>query len=265
MSGAYAWGQCEGLIPRGEQYNPCRYVKGREFSQVTDYEALALEIEDTFKVLSGLRQPVYELALLVATCGLRISESLGLRWRNVLWNRGLVAIRETFVHFNLQNGAKTKLSRSRVEAPQLLLDALAAWRRETMYADDNDFVFPSEKLHGEQPRSGSQLVEDYIRPAAIAAGVIRVEDGVTYDRDGEVVKRFGFHNLGRHSLATFLMDEQENPAVVQAIMRHAKMDMTLYYSHSRRKAKRAAQEKVLKHLLPAEGMRVPMREPKTIQ
>jgi integrase len=91
---------------------------------------------------------------------------------------------------------------------------------------------------------------------------------VTYDRDGEVVKRFGFHNLGRHSLATFLMDEQENPAVVQAIMRHAKMDMTLYYSHSRRKAKRAAQEaqeKVLKHLLPAEGMRVPKLEPETIQ
>jgi len=28
-------------------------------------------------------------------------------------------------------------------------------------------------------------------------------------------------------------------------MRHAKMDMTLYYSHSQRKAKRAAQEKVL--------------------
>jgi integrase len=79
------------------------------------------------------------------------------------------------------------------------------------------------------------------------------------------VKRFGFHNLGRHSLATFLMDEQENPAVVQAIMRHAKMDMTLCYSHSRRKAKRAAQEKVLEHLLPAKGMRVPMREPQTIR
>ncbi|PYV63378.1 MAG: hypothetical protein DMG97_37910 [Acidobacteria bacterium] len=24
-----------------------------------------------------------------------------------------------------------------------------------MYADDNDFVFPSERLHGEQPRSGA--------------------------------------------------------------------------------------------------------------
>ena len=264
MSGVYSWGQCEGLIPRGEQFNPCRYVKGREFSQVTGYEALALEIEDTFKVLSELKQPEYELALLVATCGLRISEALGLRWRNILRGRGLIAIRETFVHFTMQQGAKTKLSRSRVEAPQLLLDALEAWRQETTYAEDDDFVFPSEKLNGEQPRSASQLVEDYIRPAAIAAGVIRVENGVTYDRDGEVVKRFGFHNVGRHSLATFLMDEQENPAVVQAIMRHAKMDMTLYYSHSRRKAKRAAQEKVLQHLIP-EGMRVPMREPETIQ
>ena len=264
MSGVYSWGQCEGLLPRGEQFNPCRYVKGREFSQATGYEALALEIEDTFKVLSALKQPEYELALLIATCGLRISEALGLRWRNILWDRGLIAIRDTFVHLNMQEGAKTKLSRSRAEAPQLLLDALEAWRQKTTYAEDDDFVFPSEKLNGKQPRSASQLVEDYIRPAAIAAGVIKVENGLTYDRDGEIVKRFGFHNLGRHSLATFLMDAQENPALVQAIMRHAKMDMTLYCSHSRRKAKRAAQEKVLQHLIP-EGMRVPMREPETIQ
>lgn len=268
MSGIFSWGQCEGLIPRGEQFNPCRYVKGREFSQVTNYEALALEIEDTLKVLSELRQPEYELALLVATCGLRISEALGLRWRDVLWNRELIAIRQTFVHFNVQEGAKTRLSRSRVEAPKLLLDVLAKWKRKTIYADDDDFLFPSEKLNGEQPRSASQLVEDYIRPAAIKAGVIRVENGVTYDRDGEVVKRFGFHNLGRHSLATFLMDEQENPAVVQAIMRHSTMDMTLYYSHSRRKAKRAAQEKVLQRLvIPAaeREMRETIREPRSIQ
>jgi FRG domain len=123
---------------------------------------------------------------------------------------------------------------------------------------------PHPRLNGKQPRSASQLVEDYIRPAAIAAGVITVQDGVTYDRDGEVVRRFGFHNLGRHSLATFLMEEQENPAVVQAIMRHARMDMTLYYSHSRRKAKRAAQDKVLQRLVP-EKMRVPVREPSMIQ
>ena len=268
MSGVYNWGQCEGLIPRGEQFNPCRYVKGREFSQVTGYEALALEIEDTLKVLSELKQPEYELVLLVATCGLRISEALGLKWRDILFDKGRIAIRQTFVHLGIQDGAKTKLSRSRVEAPKLLLDALSAWRRETKYADDDDFVFPSEKLVGKQPRSGSQLVEDYLRPAAIRAGVIREEDNITYGPDGEAVKRFGFHTF-RHSLATCLMDEQENPAVVQAIMRHSKMDMTLYYSHSRRSAKRAAQERVLQRLVvpaaAAAEMRVPMRVPKTIQ
>jgi hypothetical protein len=60
------------------------------------------------------------------------------------------------------------------------------------------------------------------------------------------------------------MDE-ENPAVVQAIMRDPKwkMDMTLY-SHSRRNAKRAAQKKVLRRLI-LEEIRMPMREPETIQ
>jgi len=77
----------------------------------------------------------------------------------------------------------------------------------------------------------------------------------------------GFHTF-RHSLATCMMDEQENPAVVQAIMRHSKMDMTLYYSHSRRSAKRAAQEKVFRRLVTpavAREVRVRMRVPETIQ
>lgn len=266
MSGVYSWAQCEGLISRGEQYNPCRYVKGREFSQVTGYEAMALDIVDVFAVLSELARPVYELCLLVIACQLRISEALGLKWRDVLWDRCLIAIRQTFVHLNVQEGAKTKLSRSRVELPRLVLDVLSAWRQETMYAKDDDYIFASEKLNGEQPRSGSMLVEDYIRPAAIRAGVITVKDGISYDRDGEVVKRFGFHILGRHSIATFLMDAQENPAVVQGLLRHQKMDMTLYYSHSRRTAKRAAQEKVLQHVLALQpGKRELTREPESIQ
>lgn len=105
MSAVYSCGQREELITVGEQYNPCNYVKGPEFSSVSSYEALALEVEDIFKVLSELKQPEYELALLVATCGLRISEALGLRWKDVLWGRGQIAIRQTFVHFNMQHTA----------------------------------------------------------------------------------------------------------------------------------------------------------------
>jgi integrase len=170
----------------------------------------------------------------------------------------MIGIRQTWVHRVIQDGAKTLLSRSRVEVPQLALDVLAEWRKQTIYACDNNYVFPSVKLSGKCPRSASMLVEDYIRPAAIRAGILIERDGKTYRKDGDLVKRFGFHNLGRHSLATFLMDEQENPAVVQAIMRHAKMDMTLYYSHSSKKAKCAAVENYAQRIAP-ESMRVQMR------
>lgn len=80
-----------------------------------------------------------------------------------------------------------------------------------MYAAEDDYIFPSAKLKGQQPRSGSMLVEDYLRPAAIRAGVVTVRNGIAYDREGERVMRFGFHVLGRHSMATFLMDEQKPP------------------------------------------------------
>ena len=39
--------------------------------------AVALEVENTLKALSEFQQPEYELALLVVTWGLRISEALG--------------------------------------------------------------------------------------------------------------------------------------------------------------------------------------------
>jgi len=67
-------------------------------------------------------------------------------------------------------------------------------RGETRYAKDDDLIFASEKLGGENPRCGSMLVNDYLRPPAIHAGIIGVENGTTYGGDGEVIERFGFHS-----------------------------------------------------------------------
>jgi integrase len=264
MSHLFVWAISEEMIPKyvvsGDgvgliSANPCERVKGPQFSQESDYEALALELEDTLAVLSELKQPEYALSLLIATCGLRISEALGLRWKDILWESARVSIRQTFVHSTIQHGAKTKLSRSRVEVPQLALAVLGEWRKETPYSHDDDYVFPSLTLCGRQPRTASMIVQDYLKPAAIRAGVLVKRDGKLFSKEGDLVRRFGFHNLGRHSLASFLMDNAENPAVVQAILRHARMDMTLYYSHSSKKAKRAAVENYASHLS-AEPVRV---------
>jgi integrase len=270
MSHTYEWAKSEELIPEFVQgtngivsSNPCTRVKGPEFSQESDYEALSLEVADMFKVLSEIRgkNGEYEIALLVATCGFRISEALGLRWRDIVWDKGYARIRQTYVHSTVQEGAKTRLSRSRVEVPHLALSVLAAWKRETMYSAEDDYVFPSIKLVGKKPRTGTMLVQDYIRPAAIRAGILIERKNELFSKEGDRLSRFGFHNLGRHSLASFLMDEQANPAVVQAIMRHSQMDMTLYYAHSSKKQKRAALDNYAQHIVPAQTLRVPLRVP----
>ena len=53
---------------------------------------------------------------------------------------------------------------------ETLANLLQAWRQESPYSKNWDFLFPSFKLHGKQPRLGRMIVQDYIRPAAIAPG-----------------------------------------------------------------------------------------------
>lgn len=146
------------------------------------------------------------------------------------FEKGLIKIRQTYVHNVMQPGAKTRASKSTVEMHPLLAAVLKTWKEQTVYAKNEDYVFASYKLGGRKPRVGAMIVEDYLRPAAIKAGVIWLDgQGRTCDADGTEVKRFGFHTF-RHSLASFLMAEGENPAVIQAILRHARLDMTMYYS-----------------------------------
>jgi integrase len=61
----------------------------------------------------------------------------------------------------------------------------------------------------------------YLRPAAVAAGVISEADH----------SRFGWHNL-RHSLATFFGSNDVHPSVIQTVLRHAKQQTTTRYIHS---------------------------------
>jgi integrase len=83
------------------------------------------------------------------------------------------------------------------------------------------------------------LVEDHLRPAAVAAGVFK---------EGEKV-RFGFHNL-RHSLASFLVRSKTDPKTVQALLRHSDVKTTLQlYAHSISADRMVAQGQVLEAIL----------------
>ena len=96
-------------------------------------------------------------------------------------------------------------------------------------------MVPSFSLKGKKPRVANMLVEDHLRPAAIAAGVLKQGDTV----------RFGFHNL-RHSLAAFLVQAGKDPKTVQTLLRHADAHTTLQiYAHGRNEDRMTAQGEML--------------------
>jgi integrase len=120
----------------------------------------------------------------------------------------------------------------------LLAGFLLTWRDKTPFAKDTDFVFPSIRLKGKKPLSASIMLQKYLRPAAVKAGVIK---------EGEKV-RFGFHNF-RHALATALVKLRVDAKVVQGMLRHEDFGTTMQlYAQSDMESMRDAQGKFLKQL-----------------
>jgi integrase len=106
------------------------------------------------------------LVILIAVTGMRISEALALSWDAIDWIKGKIRIRRK------RNGKsygppKSRMSRKPVEMTKGLASVLEVWRQETMYSKDGDLLFAGYRKEGKQPRLGSMIVEDYIRPAAV--------------------------------------------------------------------------------------------------
>ena len=187
---------------------------------VSDYEAVSLSPEDSLAILERICDPLVRvLVVLVAVTAIRIGEALGLMWSDIDFCRLRIHIRRDWVDGGLGR-PKSRASRAPVEMHETLAVLPKQWRVETPYSGDSDFVFPSFKLRGKQPRLGSMIVQDYVRPAAIAAGVI-----------AENCPRFGFHNL-RNGLSTFLIENGHDPVVVQRMLRQSHVDVTMHYVRS---------------------------------
>jgi len=98
---------------------------------------------------------------------------------------------------------------------------------------------PKREAWGKKPLSASIMVQKYLRPAAIKAGVIAA------DWKG----RFGFHNF-RHSLATALVKLKVDPKTVQGMLRHEDFGTTMeLYAQSDMESMRDAQGKFLEQLM----------------
>lgn len=217
-----------GVLHERVTKNPVQHVETRS---KTNYKAIVITPQQTLAIIKAL--PFLLHSTLVLTCAataLRASEILSLRWADILWNESRIRVSKRWAKGE-DGETKTEASDGYVPLHPLLADALRRWREQTPYAKETDFVFPSLKAKGKLPLYASTFVADYLRPAAIAAGV-QIEKG----------QRFGLHNL-RHSLSNWLVNKAKvEPKTVQGILRHSKIQTTLdLYTQEDADEARAAQ------------------------
>lgn len=245
MSIVYRHGQRYGLIPRTQESNPMRFVR---CNTTSSYEAMILTPEQAYAIVRNLQEPERTLTLLAAGTGLRIFECLGLQWQEVSFADAMIHVRRTWTCGQI-GFPKTKASKGPVPLHPLLAQFMIRWKEKTEYPKPDDWVFPSLRLKGKQPRVANMLVEDYLRPAAAKAGILsshRDENGRLVEDDP---RRFGFHNL-RHSLASFLVRIRTDPKTVQTLLRHSDVKLTLqFYAHAVSQDRMAAAGEMLLAIL----------------
>ena len=247
MSDVFKHGSKHKLIPK--DFNPMKEVNVKASS--SDYVAMILQPKETFSILNSLPVLQQTMAVLDAATGLRYSEIAGLQWRDIDWDGNCIHVERRWIRGDIDE-PKTATSKAPVAISEVVAAYLIAWRRETKYAKDDDWVFASNKNKGKTPRVGNMLVRDYLYPAAVKAGVftetiikgkkydkkkgkeVEVPKSIYFDRKGKRVKRFGFHTF-RHSLCSFLCKNQKEVSIktAQSTLRHSTSGLMLdRYAHS---------------------------------
>ena len=245
MSMIYKHGQRYGLIPRTQESNPMRFVRCKTTST---YEAMILTPEQAYAILLNLQEPERTLTLLASGTGLRISECLGLQWQDVSFADSMIHVRRTWTCGQI-GLPKSKASKAPVPLHPLLAEFMLLWKQKTPYSQSCDWVFPSSRLEGKQPRVANMLVEDHLRPAAVKAGILSSHKNLQGQLVDDDPRRFGFHNL-RHSLASFLIRTRTDPKTVQTLLRHSDVKLTLqFYTHAVSRDRMAAAGKMLTAIL----------------
>lgn len=173
----------------------------------------------------GLSRHYIGIAISVLT-GMRMGEVLGLRWKDVEFEKRTFTIRQTLVlnegegTFNIESRTKTKSSKATIVVPNRLIEMLknhkklieADKKRHAKSYCDNDLIVCSRYGTPVYPTN----LRKYFKHTVTLLGLPNIR----------------FHDL-RHTHATYLISQGVNPKVVQEILRHKDIKTTLgTYSHA---------------------------------
>ena len=187
-----------GMYPVG--LNPLSLVEVKGATK-REEEPTILSPAQVTQLIEELGPPYDLMVLITASLGLRISETLALRWEDFDFKEEAVRVQRAYTHQELKD-TKSASSKATVPVPAALPAAL----KEARGKQDLGWVFPSPVTG--RPYAAGMILQDHIKPAA---------------------KKLGFGNVGwhdlRHSFRSWISSKA--PTTVQKdLMRHAEESTT---------------------------------------
>lgn len=188
-----------------------------------------LTVAEIQQLIAELKPRERTLVLLDIGTGLRMSELFALKWKDIDFERHQLHVTRSVV-YQFIGFCKTEASQKPVPLHGSLAETLKHWRRQTPYASSDDWVFASPHCEGRRPYWGQAIMRHHIHPVLRRLGI---------------TKRVGWHTF-RHSYSTLLKHVGADLKVMQELLRHASVRVTLdTYTQAVTSAKRAAQSAVL--------------------
>lgn len=206
------------------------YLRGNPAKKVSNPKIPRVEMDfltaDEVRIfLDQVSKHWYSFFLTAITTGLRAGELLAMRWGNLDWSSGKYHVRETYLRSRGGYAAcfarpKTDTSVAPVNITPMCIEALRDHKRRQTEKkmslgqdyQDNDLIFGSG-IGG--PLDSCNIVKRIFNPTLKAAGLRRIR----------------FHDL-RHTCASLLIAQGENPKYIQKQLRHSSFEMTFdRYGH----------------------------------
>lgn len=170
----------------------------------------SLTVDEFQKLVPHLHEPFKTIALVCVAFGLRISEALALKWRDVDWLTARLTVERGIVR-QIVDEVKTENSDTAMNIAPEVVDVLKAWKQATQFAGVDDWIFASSVKLGRLPFSYTGVLHVF-QKAATKAGI-----GV-----------IGTHTM-RHTYRSWLDAVGTTIAVQQKMMRHADIRTTMKY------------------------------------
>lgn len=199
-----------------------------EAPRKNEYEARVFNEEEMQKFLTAIQNhPLYVLLLIDIATGMRRGEIVGLKWNDIDLKKGVVQVRRAIVRRPTTLGGgyaeaplKTKKSRRSIMLPAYIVVVLEQYRMEQI-----SMIQQKGQEWDEQFWLFRKSDGDHLNP-----------QHDVYEAFKNLLKKAGlpdirFHDL-RHTAATMHLGMMTNPKIVQEILGHSTISITMdAYSH----------------------------------